>query len=149
MIRGNKMYAVKTDPKKDAKVCARNQRISRKDSIVIGRFIKGMKLSSAKSYLNEVLKKKKAIPYTIFKTNLAHKKGMGPGRYPLIVTRKFLELLNSAEKNAEYLGLEKEKLIVSNVHASKGPTHYRPRRTRYRGEQMKSTHLSIIVKEGK
>lgn len=143
------MYPIKTDPKKHAKVCARNQRLSKKHSIEIGRLISGMKLENAQKYLEDVLKKKKAIPYTKFNTNLGHKKGIGPGRYPLLVTKKYVELLKSAQKNAEYIGLDTKNLIISNVHTTKGNAYYRPRRTRFRGQQTKSANISIIVQEGK
>ncbi|MCK5698650.1 MAG: 50S ribosomal protein L22 [Candidatus Aenigmarchaeota archaeon] len=143
------MYPLKTDPKKQAKVCARHQRISKKNTTEIGRFIKGMKVESAKTYLEQVLKKKKAIPYTKYNTNLGHKKGMGPGRYPLLATQKMLELLNSAQKNAEYIGLDTKILIITNVWAAKGSSYQRPRRTRFSGQEIKSTNISLIVEEGK
>ncbi|MFH1431765.1 MAG: 50S ribosomal protein L22 [archaeon] len=143
------MYPVKTDPKKNAKVCARNQRISKKHSVEIGRFIKGMKLEKAKRYLKEVLQKKKALPYTKHHDSLGHKKGMGPGRYPLLAAEKYIELLNSLEKNAEYIGLDTKSIIISNAYATKGSAYYRPRRSRFRGQQVKSTNISLIAEEGR
>ncbi len=143
------MYPIKTDAKKQAKVCARRMRISRKHTTEIGRFIKGMNIEDAKKYLGEVLKKKKAIPYTKYNTNLGHKKGIGPGRYPLLATTKMIELLNSAQKNAEYAGLDVKKLVISNVWAAKASSYHRPRRVRFSGQEIKSTNISLIVQEGK
>lgn len=144
----NNMYPIATDPKKNAKVCARNVRVSTKHSIEIGRFIKGMKLEKAKKELSEVVKKNRAIPYTKFNTNLGHKTGMGPGRYPIIATKKYIELLESLQKNAEYNGLDTGNIIISNAYATKGSAYYRPRRSRFRGQQVKSTNISLIATEG-
>lgn len=141
------MYPVKYDEKTTAKACTRGARISWKDAREIGRFISGKKLSFAKAYLADVVEKKKPIPFGRFNWNLAHRSGMGPAAYPFNATKKMIELLESAEKNAEYKGLDVEKLFVRNVWATKGALYQTSKRADLRGMKLKNTNVSIVVEE--
>lgn len=140
-------YPLKTDPKKTARATGRNVRISRKNLVEIGRFIKGMKTEKAKKILEEVISLKRAIPFRRFNTHLAHKKGIGPGRYPVKSSRWMLELIKSVESNSENIGLDVNKLYIKNVSARKGSDFQRPRRADLRGQKAKSTNISLIVEE--
>ncbi len=106
-----------------------------------------MKASKAKAFLEDVIKKKRAVPLKKFNDNRAHKPGMGPGRYPVNVSLAFLELINSAEKNAENKGLDVKGMIVQYAFANKGSTFSRPRRNAFRGQIRKSANVSIILRE--
>lgn len=142
------MYPQKHDPKKTAKAGGRNIPISLKKSVELGRFVKGKKLERAKKELGEVIKLKRPVPFKRFKMHVAHKKGkIAAGRYPVKTAEKLLELIESAENNAENQGLEMKKLIIKNVAASKGFSFRRPRRFEFRGQVKKSTNLSVILEE--
>ena len=142
------MYSIESDPKTTARVQASNLNISRKHSVVVGRWIKNKKVDKAISLLNSVAQKERAVPYRMHNDSLAHKKTTsGAGRYPVIVVKKFVELLESARSNAEYKGLDVKKLFVKHVNANKGFEYYRPRRSSLRGQVRKSTNLTIIVEE--
>lgn len=140
-------YPIETSPLKTSRAGFSNRRLSWKDSVEVARFIKGMKASKAKAFLQDVIKKKRAVPLKKFNDNRGHKHGMGPGRYPVNVSLAFLELINSAEKNAENKGLDTKNMIVQYAFANKGSSFSRPRRNEFRGQVRKSANVSIILRE--
>jgi len=141
-------YPIETSAAKTSRAGFSNRRLSWKDSVEVARFIKGMKASKAKAFLEDVIKMKRAVPLKKFNDNRAHKPGkLGPGRYPVNVSLAFLELINSAEKNAENKGLDTKNMIVQYAFANKGSTFSRPRRNAFRGQIRKSANVSIILRE--
>lgn len=53
--------------------------------------------------------------------DIGHKKGsLGPGRYPQKAASEILKLIESAEANAEYKGLESEKMRIAHIAAHRG-----------------------------
>ncbi len=105
-----------------------------------------MKTAKAKAFLHDVIRKKRALPLPRFNDNRGHKPGkLGPGRYPVNVSKMFLELIESAEKNAEHKGLDEAALVIKYVFANKGGSFSRPRRNEFRGQIRKSANISIIV----
>jgi len=138
------------DAKKHAIVNARNLRISTKDSVEIAHKIKGMDVKKAKTYLEGVLKKKNAVPVKRFTEGAGHKAQVGgPGTYPITAAVSYISILSSAEKNAEFKGLDDSKLKVLHASATIGSRFHRPRRTNLRGQVSKSTNISVIVGEKK
>ncbi|MBU4300784.1 MAG: 50S ribosomal protein L22 [Nanoarchaeota archaeon] len=140
-------YPIETSAAKTSRAGFSNRRLSWKDSVEVARFIKGMKVTSAKAFLQDVIKKKRAVPLKKFNDNRGHKHGMGPGRYPVNVSLAFLELINSAEKNAENKGLDTKGMIIQYAFANKGATFMRSRRNEFRGQERKSANVSIILHE--
>jgi len=51
---------------------------------------------------------------------VAHKKGIGPGRYPEKAARYMLKTLENAENNAEYKGFDAENMKISHISAYGG-----------------------------
>ncbi|HWQ65206.1 MAG TPA: 50S ribosomal protein L22 [Methanospirillum sp.] len=97
--------------------------ISPKHAIEIARFVRGKSLAEAEAYLNDVVDLKKAIPFKKFNRNVAHKRGLvgwDGGRYPQKASLVYLRLFNSVRKNAEYSGLDTEKLRIIHVSANRG-----------------------------
>lgn len=119
------------DPRKSVKVYGRALRISRKNSVKVCRAINGKSLKKAKAFLNELVLKKRDLH----------------GKYYTNISKTLLELLESAEKNAEFKGLDLEKLIV-HASAHKGFTFWRPRNLKLRGTKRKMTNIQIILREG-
>ena len=128
-----------------------NLPISTKSSVHVARYIKFLPLNKAKRILKEVIEKRRAIPYFRYNRDIPHRKELdGPvksGRYPVKVAKYFLRLLNSVEKNAQFLGLNTEKMIIIHSAAYKGVKP--PARMDYRGRIIrgKSTHIEIIAME--
>lgn len=134
------------DAKKHAIVNARNLRISPKDSVEIASFIKGMSVAKAKTYLDGVVKKENVIPAKRYTEGAGHKAQVGGGgTYPANAAVKYIEILSSAEKNAEFKGIDIEKLKVLYASATIGNRQYRPRRYGLRGQTTKNTNISLIV----
>ncbi len=114
-------YVIEADSKKSARATSVNTPISPRDALEVVRTIKGMKLDRAKDYLDLVMKKRSAVPYRKFMDSVSHRKGMGPGRYPVKAAKYVLETLNNAENNAEFKQLDSEKLIIKSAVAQPAP----------------------------
>ncbi|MEM3730920.1 MAG: 50S ribosomal protein L22 [Candidatus Bathyarchaeia archaeon] len=110
------------DPEKTVKASGREVRVSHKSAREVCKTIKGMMLTEAKEYLREVIAKRKAVPFTRFKKKAGHRHGLErayAGRYPVKAAKQILKILEGAEANAEYKGLDTERLRI--IHASAYP----------------------------
>lgn len=112
------------DAENIAKAYGSEIHISPKHSMEVCRMIRGKKLEVAKEMLEEVIKKTRAVPFKKHNRYMGHRKGkgFGPGRYPVKAAGVILKILESAEANAEYSGLDTESLVVRHVAACKGRT---------------------------
>jgi len=110
------------DPEKTVKASGRELRVSHKSAREICKTIKGMTLARAKQYLRDVMDKKRAVPFTRFKKKAGHRHGLEKacaGRYPVKASEQILKVLEGAEANAEYKGLDTDRLRI--IHASAYP----------------------------
>jgi large subunit ribosomal protein L22 len=110
------------DPDRTVKASGRELRVSPKHAREVCKTLKGMKLDQAKEYLQQVVLKKKPVPFRRYKKNVGHRHGIEKayaGRYPVKAAQKILRVLESAEVNAEYKGLDVERLRI--IHASAYP----------------------------
>jgi large subunit ribosomal protein L22 len=110
------------DQEKTAKASGRELRVSHKHAREVCKTIKGMKLDNAKDYLRQVILKKKAVPFRRFNKKVGHRHGLEKafaGRYPVKAATEILRILEGAEANAEYKGLDIENLRI--IHASAYP----------------------------
>jgi large subunit ribosomal protein L22 len=110
------------DVEKTAKASGRELRVSPKHAREVCRTINGMKVEQAKDYLNQVIMKKKPVPFRRFNKKVGHRHGLEKsfaGRYPVNAARQVLNVLEGAEANAEYKGLDLERLKI--IHASAYP----------------------------
>lgn len=121
--------------------------ISRKQSIMICKFIRNKNVPLAKKHLAEVILKKRAVPFTRFNDDMGHRPGMASGRYPIKACQNILALLESAEANAQFKGLNTADLVVTHVSAQKGPDTWRY--GRHIRRQAKRTHIEIVLEEKK
>jgi large subunit ribosomal protein L22 len=130
-----------------AKASGRSLPISRKQAILVCNFIRYKNLQKAKKMLEDVSEKKIAVPYTKFGHGVAHRPGMGPGRYPIRTVQEILMLLESAESNAQLKGLNTANLIIGDlrVNTSGFAWHY-GRNGRMR---QKRCHVDVILFEKK
>jgi len=142
------------DPEKTAKASAREIRVSHKHAREICTKIKGMKLTAAKTYLRDVVQKKKPVPFTRFNKKAAHRHGLQTkafsGRYPIKAAQKILNTLEAAEANAENKGLDTDRLRIQHAAAYGGTKikRFKPRaqgRASPRFETL--THVEIVLEE--
>jgi len=113
-------YSVKEyDPDRAVKCSGRELKISPKAATELCRSLRGMRLDSAKELLEDVMKKKRAIAFRRYDKKVPHKsldEGWYAGRYPTKAAKTFLFLLEELEANAEYKGLDVDRLRI--VHAA-------------------------------
>lgn len=141
------------DIEKTAKVSGREIRVSPKHAREVCKTIKGMKLDQAKDYLKQVILKKKPVPFRRFNKKVGHRHGLEnafSGRYPVNAAQQVLKLLEGAEANAEYKGLDMENLRV--IHASAYPgmkiKRFIPRAFGRSSPRYKSlSHVELILEE--
>jgi large subunit ribosomal protein L22 len=88
--------------------------ISHKHAREIGLAIKGMSLERARNVLDQVIEKKVAVPYRRYHNEVAHRSnirdGFSSGRFPNKASKEFLRLLDNLESNAEYKGMDLDRL---------------------------------------
>ena len=158
--RGHKVpkwgYAItdeELDPEKTAKASAREIRVSHKAAREVCRTIKGMMLPKAKQYLNDVIAKKKPVPYMRFTKKLGHRHGLQKafvGRYPVKVSRYVLKVLEGAEANAENKGLDIDRLRIIHAVSHQGMKmkRFKPRAQGRASPKIEIlTHIEIVVEE--
>jgi len=137
-----------------ARAKANELNMSPKHSIEIATFIRHQRVNDAIAYLNEVVALKKAIPFRRFCRNVAHKRGLpgnwDAGRYPVKASKAYIRLLESAKKNAEYVGLDAENLEIIHALAQRGRAQkaFFPRAMgRATPKVRESVSLEVIVRE--
>jgi large subunit ribosomal protein L22 len=94
--------------------------ISPKKAYEVLNAIRGRSVEDAKQLLEDVVALKRAVPFRRYNQETAHKRGIGPGRYPKKVARSILQVLRNAEDNAEYDGLDAERLYVKVAASGRG-----------------------------
>ncbi len=119
-----------------------NLPISRKYSIELGRNIKGMNVEKALNFLDDVINLKKPIKLTRYHRGVAHKKGVGPGKYPVKVAKYVKKVILNAKNNAEQKGIDITKAKVY-IQALKGQTL--PHGGRKIGTRRKATHIVVTI----
>ena len=111
------------DTSKTVKCAGREHRISPKATTEICRAIKGINTGDAKKYLEDVVAKKRAVTYRRYKKDIPHRRQEDKfysGRYPVKAASKILGLIEELEANAEYKGLNAEKLKITHAAAHRG-----------------------------
>jgi len=141
------------NPEKTAKASGRELKVSHKAAREVCRAIRGMMLNNAKQYLRDVAAKKKAIPYRRFNKKLPHRHGLVKtfaGRYPVKTSEHILDVLESAQSNAENKGLDVDRLRIMHASASQGIKlkRYTPRaHGRASPKYDTTTHVEIVLDE--
>ncbi len=116
-------YSLKYEGEKAARAMIYEVNMSTKASREICSALKGMPLKEAKKYLEDVIKLKRSIPFKRYNRNVAHRsnqEGWDAGRYPQKAAKEFLAMIKNAEGNAEYKGLDAEKMKIIHISAKKG-----------------------------
>ncbi|OPY28146.1 MAG: 50S ribosomal protein L22P [Methanomassiliicoccales archaeon PtaU1.Bin030] len=115
-------YTQYTDPDKTARAIGKEKPVSPKDSREICRMVRGKSVAVAIRMLEEVIDLKRPVPFGRYNTGVAHKIGVGPGRFPKKSAMAILEVIQSAKHNAEYKGLDSENMKVKVITANLGRT---------------------------
>ena len=141
------------DPDKTAIASGRDLRIKPKTAREICNHINGMKLEAAKSFLEDVIDKKKAVPYYRYRGKVGHRKqlqGHDAGRFPEKAAGEILKILSSVEANAEFKGLYADRLKIVHMAAYRGRVirKFIPRAFGRASPYYKHlTHIEVAVEE--
>lgn len=132
--------------------CARGKDMhcSPKASRNIAATIKGMRVAQAKAFLEAVVEKKTPVPYRYRFRKIKHRKGegFGPGAFPVKAASKALKVLENAENNAEYKGLDAEDLRIVHASAYVGQIYhgFRPRaQGRATAHNEETTNFEVVL----
>ena len=139
-------YATQTT-EKNARAVGIDLPISTKVSREICKFIRGKTTTRAKKILQDAMDKEKAIPYRRYNDNVGHRPGLGPARFPDKASMHIKKIVELAEANARFKGMNAENLEIQSILAQKGSiTHRYGRHSR---RKAKRTHIEIVLKEAK
>lgn len=113
-----------TNPQKSVKAQGSDLRVHFKNTHEAGAAIRGMTLSRAQVFLNNVIEKKEIVPFRRFKIGVKGKPQCNTwkvpvGRWPKKSADVLLRLLKNAESNAELQGMDTENLVVSHIQVNK------------------------------
>ena len=110
------------DATKHVRAAIREKKISHKHARETAKAIKGLTLEKARDYMLSVVAKERAIPFRRFKNQVGHRSdpGMMSGRYPEKTAGEFIKLLDNLESNAEYKGMDMDRLKIINATSHKG-----------------------------
>ena len=94
--------------------------ISPKKTYEVLNAIRGLPVARARTFLEGVVDGTRPVPFRRYNQEVAHKRATGPGRYPEKVARNVLQVLKNAEENAEYEGLDADRLFVKVAASARG-----------------------------
>ncbi|MGQ9587665.1 MAG: 50S ribosomal protein L22 [Thermoplasmata archaeon] len=143
-------YTQETDPETTSRAIGKEISVSPKHCREVCKELTGMKVGDAKRYLKGIMDLKVAVPYSRFKMWLNPKRGVGPARYPRKAAKAILRVLESAQSNAEYKGLDADNMRIKVAAAHRGRIQkaYMPRaqgRSTPWNEQ--TTNIEIVLEE--
>jgi large subunit ribosomal protein L22 len=156
MVKRDYQEEVPGKEKKVSKALMKNKHGSLKYATEFCRELKGKKLVKAEALLNDIIDKKRFLPLKKYNRKVAHRKGNSvsgtkSGRFPLKTTKLFIELMQNLKANADYRGLDGEKMIIKNIFASAGFSRVKfQSQGRIAGKRRneKSIHLEAVAIEG-
>jgi large subunit ribosomal protein L22 len=135
-----------------ARAIGKELKISPKHSVEVCRAIRGMMFEDAKQYLQDVIDMKRAVPFKRYNMMIHHKRGIGPGRYPVKATKAILRVLESAGANAESpakkLSADNMRIITAAAHRGRTFPGYMPRaHGRSSPWDQHSVNIEIVLEE--
>jgi len=148
-----------TDPENPTKSCkarGSNLRVHFKNTRETAQAIKRMALRRAQRYLKNVIAQKEIVPYRRFNGGVGRKaqikafNGTTQGRWPEKSAEFLLQLLRNAESNADYKGLDVDRLVIEHIQVNRAP---KMRRRTYRAHgrinpyMSSPCHIEVILSE--
>ena len=116
-------------PSKTARAFLGNSPISVKYSTEVCKLIKTRPVNKVIDFLKRIESHEEFLPLKTYHKKVAHRKGdsrqgVKSGRYPEMVAREFIKLLELAKSNADNKGLDAEKLTIIHAFASMGVARF-------------------------
>ena len=107
------------DPTVHVRASGREVNVSPKAAREVANTIRGMFVPDAIGHLEKVREKKMAIAFRRHKLKVGHRselQGFPTGSFPVKTARAYIDVLNNLQSNAEFKGLDPERVQI--VHAS-------------------------------
>jgi len=146
----NRGYTTTADPDTTARARSKDQHISPKFAREVAGMVRGMKVETAVERLEEVIAMERAVPLKRFNKRVSHKKGTGPGRYPVKASKAILATIQSAVSNAEYKGLDASNMAITTITVARGvtvPGHMPRAQGRATQWNQETANIEVILEE--
>ena len=140
------------DATKHVRSSLREKDISHKHAREVAVAIKGLSIERARDYLQAVITKQRAIAFRRYNNQVGHRSdpGMMSGRYPQKTVKEFIKVLDNLESNAEYKGMDLDRLRIVNATVHKGTIvkRFTPRAMgRASPKNNVLTHVELVAQE--
>ena len=153
IVMGRFDYAFQNyDATRHVRSSVREKDMSHKPAREVAVAIKGLSIEKARDYLQAVIGKQRAISFGRYKNQVGHRSdpGMMSGRYPQKTAKEFIKVLDNLESNAEYKGMDLDRLKIVNATVHKGVVvkRFTPRAMgRATAKNNVLTHVELVAQE--
>ena len=142
---------------KTAKASITNSPVSVKYSTEVCNQIKSRPVNDVIAWLKRIEAHEEYLPLKRYHKKVAHRKGNAlngekAGRYPEKVARAFVKLLELAKSNADFKGLDAEKMQIIHAFATMGMNRFSYQskgRIAGKARRRNATNIEVIVQEMK
>jgi large subunit ribosomal protein L22 len=129
--------------------------ISLKYSTELCNQIKTRPVNKSIEYLKRIIAHEEYLPLKRYNKKVAHRKGnavngVKAGRYPEKVCNEFIKLLELAKSNADFKGLDAEKLLIIHAFANMGMNRFSYQskgKIAGKARRRNATNIEVIVQE--
>jgi large subunit ribosomal protein L22 len=133
---------------KVAKAIGKDINISFKKTIAVCDSVREKNLVEAIALLERVIALEQAIPFRKYNKGVSHRTGVGIAKYPKKAAIEVLKILKNVQANADYKGLEGERLKIISIMVNKGQSRKR-RKPKGRWKAWKTQYVCVqaVAKE--
>ncbi len=112
------------DHTRHVRASVREKDMSHKHAREVAVAIKGLSMEKARDYLQAVINMDRAVAFRRYKNQVGHKAdpGMMAGRYPQKTAKEFIKVLDNLEANAQFKGMDMDRIKIINATVHKGVT---------------------------
>jgi len=146
----NKGYTVFADPDVTARARSTDQPVSPKFAREVAGMVRGKEVDRAIEMLEEVISLDRPVPLKRYNKRVSHKKGVGPGRYPVKASKAIMAVILSAKANAEYKGLDASNMVISTITIARGqtiPGHMPRAQGRATQWNQETANIEVVIEE--
>ena len=133
---------------KVAKAIGKDVNISFKKAVAVCDSVREKNLSAAIEILEKVIALERPIVFKKYNKGVSHRTGVGIAKYPKKAASEILKVLKNAQSNADYKGLDNERLRIISIQVNKGQSRKR-RKPKGRWKAWKTQYVCIqaVIKE--
>lgn len=141
------------DPVLHVRASGREVDVSPKTAREVCASIKGLRLSDAKKYLEDVVALKRPVAFKRHKRGGAHRSalpGFYAGGFPAKAAGKVLDVLSNLEANADFRGMDVDRVVIVHASALRGRRirAYTPRAFGRSSPSFNTlVHIELVAKE--